>query len=88
VLTGDTLFVGAVGRPDLLGREHEMAGILFDTLQHKLLPLPDTWRSSPGTRPAASAVRDSRQALFDAGLREALESGAVHPRRRERSSPT
>jgi glyoxylase-like metal-dependent hydrolase (beta-lactamase superfamily II) len=48
VLTGDTLFVGAVGRPDLLGREREMAGVLFDTLQHKLLTLPDTIEIFPG----------------------------------------
>ena len=48
VLTGDTLFVGAVGRPDLLGREREMAGVLFDTLQRKLLPLPDTIEVFPG----------------------------------------
>ena len=48
VLTGDTLFVGAVGRPDLLGREREMAGMLFDTLQRKLLTLPDTIEIFPG----------------------------------------
>ena len=47
VLTGDTLFVGAVGRPDLLGREREMAGMLFDTLQTKLLSLPDTLEIFP-----------------------------------------
>jgi glyoxylase-like metal-dependent hydrolase (beta-lactamase superfamily II) len=47
VLTGDTLFVGAVGRPDLLGREREMAGALFDTLQTKLLSLPDTLEIFP-----------------------------------------
>jgi hydroxyacylglutathione hydrolase len=47
VLTGDTLFVGAVGRPDLLGREREMAGTLFDTLQTKLLLLPDTLEIFP-----------------------------------------
>lgn len=41
VLTGDTLFVGATGRPDLAGREREMAGVLFDTLRQKLLPLSD-----------------------------------------------
>jgi hydroxyacylglutathione hydrolase len=40
-LTGDTLFVGATGRPDLAGREAEMAGLLFDSLQAKLLTLPD-----------------------------------------------
>lgn len=48
VLTGDTLFVGAIGRPDLAGREREMAGMLFDTLQAKFLPLPDTIELFPG----------------------------------------
>ncbi|MDI3286819.1 MBL fold metallo-hydrolase [Polyangium sp. 15x6] len=41
VLTGDTLFVGAVGRPDLPGRAQENAGQLFDSIHAKLLPLPD-----------------------------------------------
>ena len=48
VLTGDTLFVGAVGRPDLAGREREMAGILFDTLRNRILPLPDSLEIFPG----------------------------------------
>ena len=41
VLTGDTLFVGAVGRPDLTGREREFAGTLYDSLHGKLLTLPN-----------------------------------------------
>ncbi len=45
VLTGDTLFIGDVGRPDLrasLGWSAEqLAGMLYDSLQDKLLPLPD-----------------------------------------------
>lgn len=48
VLTGDTLFVGAIGRPDLAGREREMADLLFDTLQCKLASLPDTMELFPG----------------------------------------
>jgi glyoxylase-like metal-dependent hydrolase (beta-lactamase superfamily II) len=40
VLTGDTLFVGAAGRPDLAGKEREMAGVLYDSLHGKLLSLP------------------------------------------------
>lgn len=44
-LTGDTLFIGDVGRPDLrasLGwRAEQLAGMLFDSLHDKLLPLPD-----------------------------------------------
>ncbi len=41
VLTGDTLFVGAVGRPDLPGNSHENAGRLYDSIHSKLLTLPD-----------------------------------------------
>ena len=75
VLTGDTLFVGAIGRPDLAGREREMAGMLFDTLQTKLLPLPDTIEIFPGIRPAAfvapasPASHPRRWASRGAGIR-------------------
>jgi hydroxyacylglutathione hydrolase len=45
VLTGDTLFIGDVGRPDLraaLGwSAKELGGMLFDSLHQKLLALPD-----------------------------------------------
>jgi len=44
VLTGDTLFIGDVGRPDLLGARmsaEELAGLLYDSLHRKLLALPD-----------------------------------------------
>jgi hydroxyacylglutathione hydrolase len=44
-LTGDTLFIGDVGRPDLrasLGwSATDLGGLLYDSLQSKLLPLPD-----------------------------------------------
>lgn len=48
VITGDTLFVGAVGRPDLAGREREMAAQLHDTLHDKLLSLPSDLEIYPG----------------------------------------
>jgi glyoxylase-like metal-dependent hydrolase (beta-lactamase superfamily II) len=45
VLTGDTLFIGDVGRPDLrasLGwTADELGGMLYDSIQNKLLVLPD-----------------------------------------------
>jgi glyoxylase-like metal-dependent hydrolase (beta-lactamase superfamily II) len=43
VLTGDTLFSGGVGRPDLLGagQERGLAAHLYDSLWGRLLALPD-----------------------------------------------
>ena len=44
VLTGDTLFIGDVGRPDLSPGHTpaELAGLLYDSLHHKLLTLADS----------------------------------------------
>src|SRR5487761_1347173 len=51
VLTGDTLFIGDVGRPDLLGSvgftAEDMARRLYRSLHDKLLPLPDSSRVFP-----------------------------------------
>jgi hydroxyacylglutathione hydrolase len=42
LFSGDTLFVGDVGRPDLFpGRARELAGSLFDNLHWKILTLPE-----------------------------------------------
>jgi len=46
IFTGDTLFIGDVGRPDLAQKgEHltsrELAGMLFDSLHSKVITLPD-----------------------------------------------
>ncbi|QDU66106.1 MBL fold metallo-hydrolase [Engelhardtia mirabilis] len=44
-LTGDTLFIGDVGRPDLLASigftREELGGMLYDSLHEKLMKLPD-----------------------------------------------
>lgn len=51
VLTGDTLFIGDVGRPDLLvsvGKTaDELGHLLFASIQNKLLTLPDPTRVYP-----------------------------------------
>jgi glyoxylase-like metal-dependent hydrolase (beta-lactamase superfamily II) len=47
VLTGDTLFVGAVGRPDLPGQVRKNAEELYDSIQAKLLTLPDDLEICP-----------------------------------------
>ncbi len=48
VLTGDTLFVGAVGRPDLPGRARENAAELYTSVHDKLLTLPGDLEIYPG----------------------------------------
>ncbi len=50
VLTGDAMFIGDVGRPDLLGARisaSELAGMLYDSLHQKLLTLPDSVKVYP-----------------------------------------
>ncbi|MEM7548452.1 MAG: MBL fold metallo-hydrolase [Bacteroidota bacterium] len=45
IFTGDTLFIGDVGRPDLAissnVTQEDLAGMLFDSLRNKVMPLPD-----------------------------------------------
>jgi hydroxyacylglutathione hydrolase len=50
VFTGDTLFAGAVGRPDLLGESvmRRLAGQLHDSVFHTLLALDDDVQVHPG----------------------------------------
>jgi glyoxylase-like metal-dependent hydrolase (beta-lactamase superfamily II) len=48
VLTGDTLFVGSVGRPDLPGHARENAAHLYDSIHQKLFVLPDDIEIYPG----------------------------------------
>jgi glyoxylase-like metal-dependent hydrolase (beta-lactamase superfamily II)/rhodanese-related sulfurtransferase len=46
IFTGDTLFVGDVGRPDLAQKANEitmddLAGMMYESLKHKIMPLAD-----------------------------------------------
>lgn len=46
IFSGDTLFLGDVGRPDLAQKaatmtQEELAGMLYDSLMNKIMPLPD-----------------------------------------------
>ena len=45
IFSGDTLFIGDVGRPDLAIENgltiYDLAGMLYDSLQNKIMPLPD-----------------------------------------------
>lgn len=52
IFTGDTLFLGDVGRPDLAQKgdltSEDLAGLLYDSLRNSILPLPDSLMVYPG----------------------------------------
>ncbi|HYK88355.1 MAG TPA: rhodanese-like domain-containing protein [Acidobacteriota bacterium] len=61
VLTGDTLFIGDVGRPDLLGARMtaaELAGLLYRSLHTKLMRLPDHVKVFPAHGPGSLCGRN------------------------------
>jgi rhodanese-related sulfurtransferase len=61
IFTGDTLFVGDVGRPDLSSgnlSQEELAGMLYDSLQRKIAPLPDNIIMYPAHGPGSSCGKN------------------------------
>ena len=94
VLTGDTLFVGDVGRPDLAGAAghspEAMAGMLYDSLHQKLLRLPDAVEVYPAhgagslcgrnmSRETSSTIGEQRRS--NAALRPMARDDFVRPAR-------
>ena len=68
VLTGDTLFIGDVGRPDLLSSigftRDELADKLYDSLHTKLMTLPDTTRVYPAHGAGSSCGKNLSTELW------------------------
>lgn len=61
IFTGDTLFVGDVGRPDLFSgnlSKEELAGMMYDTLQNKIKVLPDDVIVYPAHGPGSSCGKN------------------------------
>lgn len=63
VFTGDTLFVGDVGRPDLAQKGEELtmedlAGMLYESLQKKIVPLADEVIVYPGHGPGSACGKN------------------------------
>ena len=85
VLTGDTLFIGDVGRPDLAPNltAQQLAGMLFDSLHQKLLPLGDDVEVYPAHGAGSlcgKQMRPERQSTI--GKERALNY-ALRPRTKE-----
>ena len=85
VLTGDTLFVGDVGRVDILSSRLpvvELAGLMYDSLFHKLLALPDETRVYPAHGAGSLCGRNMGKDTWSTIGRERAMNAALQPRSR------
>lgn len=69
LFTGDTLFIGDVGRPDLALKgnltERDLAGMLFDSLHNKIMKLPDEIIIYPGHGAGSACGKNMSKETFD-----------------------
>lgn len=79
VLTGDTLFIGDVGRPDLSPQfsSQQLAGMLYDSLNTKLMPLPDQVLVYPAHGAGSLCGRNMRAERFSSIGTERLTNYAL-----------
>jgi hydroxyacylglutathione hydrolase len=81
VLTGDTLFIGDVGRPDL-SPEHtpqQLAALLYESLHTKLMKLPDPVEVYPAHGAGSLCGRNISSERFSTIGRERLTNYALRP---------
>jgi glyoxylase-like metal-dependent hydrolase (beta-lactamase superfamily II)/rhodanese-related sulfurtransferase len=85
VLTGDTLFIGDVGRPDLSPTHTpvQLAGMLHDSLQQKLMALPDPVLVYPAHGAGSLCGRNMRAERFSTIGTERLTNYALQIRDRD-----
>lgn len=82
VLTGDTLFVGDVGRVDILSSRLpvvELAGLMYDSLFRKLLALPDETRVYPAHGAGSLCGRNMGKETWSTIGRERAMNVALQP---------
>lgn len=79
VLTGDTLFIGDVGRPDLskMHTPAQLAGLLYDSLHQKLMTLPDDVLVYPAHGAGSLCGRNMRADRFSTIGTERLTNYAL-----------
>ena len=84
VLTGDTLFIGDVGRPDLAEgyTPQQLAGSLYDSLHQKLLTLPDDVLVYPAHGAGSLCGRNMRADRFSTIGTERLTNAALQVKTR------
>ena len=69
IFSGDTLFIGDVGRPDLAQKGeltmNDLAGILYDSLHSKIMPLPNDVIVYPGHGAGSACGKSMSKETFD-----------------------
>jgi glyoxylase-like metal-dependent hydrolase (beta-lactamase superfamily II)/rhodanese-related sulfurtransferase len=70
IFSGDTLFLGDVGRPDLAQKaahltQDELAGLLYDSLREKIMPLPDSVIVYPAHGAGSACGKNMMQETVD-----------------------
>lgn len=69
IFSGDTLFIGDVGRPDLAIKsdltQEDLAGMLFDSLRNKIMPLPDDVVVYPGHGAGSACGKNMSKETYD-----------------------
>jgi hydroxyacylglutathione hydrolase len=69
IFTGDTLFIGDVGRPDLAQKatitQDDLAGLLFDSLRNKIMPLPNELLVYPAHGAGSACGKNMSKETFD-----------------------
>lgn len=69
LFSGDTLFIGDVGRPDLAVKTHltreDLAAHLYDSLRHKIMPLPDEVTVYPAHGAGSACGKNMSKETFD-----------------------
>ena len=85
VLTGDTLFIGDVGRPDLSPTHTpvQLAGMMYDSLHDKLMTLPDSVMVYPAHGAGSLCGRNMRAERFSTIGTERLTNYALQIKGRD-----
>ena len=85
VLTGDTLFIGDVGRPDLAPNltPQQLAGMLYDSLHTKLLTLPDSVQVYPAHGAGSLCGRQMSAERSSTIGRQRVENFALRPKTKD-----
>ncbi|MBL0181364.1 MAG: MBL fold metallo-hydrolase [Chitinophagaceae bacterium] len=86
IFTGDTLFVGDVGRPDLSSgnmSSQELAGIMYDTIQNKILPLADDVLVYPAHGAGSSCGKNMGPETFSTIGKQKKTNYALQPQSKE-----